>query len=246
MALAIERLGARQGGGLAASSTFVLGFGALSLLSATGRWDVGRSMWDYRAATWGDGLLVPLIAGIVVAVACDPALPRDASDRRWVCIGGALGTLAAVGVQISWLAASDPVVNWTLPKAHEFSFPGWYNAVFTVATAFVVGAATLLGASRLQRLHRVERVVYVGGWSSTTFCGAIVSFGVLLALDSADSVDTSAGQGSMTAAVCAVALLIAFSVWLFGLAPGVKIVLGGLPFTVLVIAASILTHGWPS
>jgi hypothetical protein len=113
-------------------------------------------------------------------------------------------------------------------------------------TASVVGGATMLGVCRLRRRQQVDRAVYARRWSATTFCGATVAFSVLLALDSADSVDTSAGQGSMTAAVVAVALLIAFSAWLFGLTPGVRAVLGGLPFAILVTGASILTHGWPS
>jgi len=224
----------------------LFGFVALSLLSATGRWDVGRSMWQYRSATWGDALVLPTIVAVLAAALVDRRIPRTPQDRSWAIVGATLFGAAGLLVQISWIRASDPIENWTIPRAHHFSFPGWYHAVFLVTTSAIVGGMTLVAAHRVRAAPAATRAALAREWAVAALCGAAIAFGVLLALDSADSVDTSAGQGSGTAAIASVLAMVVLSSWVFGSRASARPVLRGLLTAALLLGVVTLTYGWPS
>jgi len=223
----------------------LFGFITLSLMSATGQWDVGRSMWHYRSATWGDAVVLPMIVAVLAAAVLDRRIPHTANDRAWAAAGASLFGVAGLLVQISWIAASDPVRNWTIPRAHHFSFPGWYHAAFLVTTSAFVGGMTFLAAHRIRAAPRSVRNTLSGEWAAAALCGAAITFGVLLALDSADSVNTSAGQGSTTAAVASVLAMVVLTSWVLGPRAAVRPVARGLLVAVVLLGVATLTYGWP-
>lgn len=228
-----------------AAVVLLFGFITLSLLSATGRWHVGRSMWHYRSATWGDAVVLPTIVAVLAAAVSDRRLPRAPNERAWATAGALLFGIAGLLVQISWIAASDPVRNWTIPRPHHFSLPGWYHAVFLITTAAVTGVMTLLTAHRIRAAPPAVRDTLSRAWTAAALCGAAIAFGVLLALDSADSVDTSAGQGSATAAITSVLALIALASWVLGPRAAIRPIARGLLIAVALLGVATLTYGWP-
>lgn len=113
-------------------------------------WPTDRGLFDYRSATIGYGLLVPLgIAAAVTAASSleptDPASPRRGPRQHRQ--GAAAGAGLAIAVQVVWLLDPDPLVNWSLPEAGRFNAAGWIHAACLV----VVSAA---GGAALQRLAR--------------------------------------------------------------------------------------------
>jgi hypothetical protein len=223
----------------------VAGFLALTALSATGEWDTGRSMWDYRSATWGDALVLPVIVGVLAAASIDERLPRRQRERAWAIVGTTAFGLAGLAVQVSWLAADDPILNWTLPEPHHFSFPGWYHAAFLICTSAAVGAMAFLAGHRIRAADPVARVDLARHPATAALAGCAIAFGVLLALDSADSVDTAAGQGSTAGATASLAFTFVLAVVALGLRPGALAAARGVPVAALIVGASLVSHGWP-
>jgi hypothetical protein len=230
---------------VAAAIILLTGFGVMAALSATGRWDTGRGLWDYRAATWGDILLVPALCAVLAMGLLDGRLPPRPSERSWAIAGGALFGISGALVQVSWLAASNPIINWTLPAPHRFSLPGWYHAIFLVATASAIGAAGIVVARRLRSAPARARDEVARGPASATFLGCAIAFGLVLAFDSADSIDTSAGQGSSAGALGSVAFSIALAVVVLGPRRSLRPVLGGVAMAIAIGVGSLLTHGTP-
>jgi hypothetical protein len=236
----------RLAAGAAATVSLLLGFGAMATLSATGRWTVGHSMWHYRAATWGDVVLVPGICAVVAAGLCDPLIPATRREAAWAAVGGFAFGLVGALVQVSWLASVDPVVNWTLPAPHTFSFPGWYHAGYLVVVATTIGAGGTVLARRVQRASpelrdRVSRL-----WPTTALCGFGISFGLVLWLDSLDSLRTSAGAGSALGAVAAGAFTLIVACVVLGPRRALRPLAGGAIFSLLLFAGTLLTQGFPA
>jgi hypothetical protein len=116
-----------------------------------------------------------------------------------------VGGLAGAAVQASWLLDPSPVTNWTLPRAHHFSFPGWYHACYLVLAAGSIAAMGTLGARRLRSAPPVVRRRTAEGWGFPC-CGCAVSLRVSAGLDSSGSSGTSASQSTLVAAAGAVAV----------------------------------------
>lgn len=231
---------------LAAVTAGLLGFGAQAVLWATGEWTVGRGLYDYRAATWGDVVVVPGLCGLLTAAFFDRRVPPLSGERRWTLAGGMTLAVAGALVQASWLAASDPVLNWTLPAAHRFSFPGWYHAGFVVIVCGFLGATGVTVARRLRAVPAPVRDQVAREPATATFVAFGVSFGGLLALDSADSLDTAAGQGSAAGAGAGAVTTIALLAAVLGARRSLRPAAQGLAGAAVVLALATATHGWPS
>lgn len=231
---------------VAAVAVLVAGFGVLAIMWATGRWTVGRGFFDYRAATWGNVLVAPGLCALLAAALTDRRLSPIAGERRWAVAGGIVFTLAAAGVQASWLASSDPVRNWTLPEPHSFTLPGWYNAVYVVVLSGLVGAAGVTVARRLRAVPDAVRDAIARQPGPAAFAAFGISFGVLLSLDSADSIDTAAGQGSTAGAVAGAATTLALLAAVLGVQRSLRPAALGSIGAAVVVALALLTHGWPS
>jgi hypothetical protein len=94
-------------------------------------------LFEYRSATWGDGLLLPLLAfclGVLIV-----SLPGV--GRRWPTVLAAIvGAGAGDLVILSWLTDPAHSVNWTMPRPHHLNAPGVWHAVFVVfASALFAG-----------------------------------------------------------------------------------------------------------
>jgi hypothetical protein len=235
----------RQAAFLAGLVVLVVGFGVMAALSATGRWDVGRSMWHYRAATWGDIVLVPGICAVLAAGLCDSHISRQRSERIWAILGAAVFGLSGALVQASWLASDQPILNWTLPEPHHFSFPGWYHAVYLVLLSSAIGAAGLVLARRVRSAPAAVRDYVASSPATATLVGFSISFGLVLYLDSVDSLDTSAGQGSALGALGAALAAFALLLVVVGPKRSLKPLVGGLAIVAVVFVGTLLTHGFP-
>jgi len=230
---------------LAAVVVFLVGFGAMAAMSANGSWDIGRDMWHYRAATWGDAIVVPGISAILAAGFWDRRIPRQAHERIWVLRGGGAFALAGALVQASWLASSQPILNWTLPEPHRFSFPGWYHAVFLVLLSGAIGAAGFVLARRVRSAPAAVRDYVSRSPATAALTGFSVSFGLLLYFDSVDSLDTSAGQGSAAGAVGTVFAAVLLLFFVLGPRRSLRPLAGGSLVVLALLVGVALTHGLP-
>jgi hypothetical protein len=238
-----SRFGPRPAAACVGTAVFLLGFGVMSLLSATGRWEAGRSMWHYRAATWGDILLVPGICAILAAGLGDRRIRRQQGEKGWALSGAFVFSVSGLAVQASWLASSKPILNWTLPEPHHFSTPGWYHAAYLVVLSGVIGGAGTVLARRIRAGPERVRDEVSRERATGLLVGFTWSFGLLLYLDSADSLHTSAGDGSALGAVGAVVLIGLLALYTLGLRRALVPLATGLAVTAAVFAGTVITHG---
>ena len=217
----------------------------MALLSASGRWTVGHSMWHYRAATWGDVLLVPGVCAVLAAGLCDPLVPIAPRERRWAVAGGVAFGLAGALVQVSWLASADPVRNWTLPAPHFFSFPGWYHAGYLVVASTAIGGAGAVLAKRVGRAVPSLRERVAALPATAAICGFGISFGLVLWLDSIDSLRTSAGAGSALGAFGAVAFTIVVAAVVLGPRRAIRPLAAGSLIALAVFGGTVISQGIP-
>ncbi len=217
------------------------GFGALVCLWFTGIWRGGhRGLFDYRAATWGDALLLPGVTALLIKTLDDPRLRRPAHENAITATVCAAGGLAGAVVQATWLLDSKPSVNWTLPHPHVFSVPGWYHASF-----FVVMSAVLAGLTiRLVRRLRATGPVSGSAIRLGAIAGCYLAFGFLVTLDNIESTNTLASGSTLvalTAVLLILVLLVGYGVvWRAGAlarALGIAVAIAA-----AVTAASLITH----
>ncbi|WP_066363970.1 hypothetical protein [Herbidospora mongoliensis] len=125
----------------------VLGFGALTVFSGFGLGTDGLpGLFTFRAATIGDGLLLPLLSYAFVRASGGVAAFR----RRVVAFTSVVFFLAGAAVQAQWLLNPQPRVNWTLPQAHYFTMPGWWHAAFFALVMAFLGGAAIAVVARLR------------------------------------------------------------------------------------------------
>lgn len=119
---------------------FCLGFGVLFIFyinwSANNPSSELPGLFAFRAASIGDSILLPIIAGGFVVYNQKIILERKQQLCKWflVAISGIIG----VFIQASWLINDDTSLNWTIPKVHYFNFAGWYHAFFFVFMIVII------------------------------------------------------------------------------------------------------------
>jgi hypothetical protein len=111
----------------------VLGFGVLWIMSVVCTYDHGLSgLFDYYAATIGDGLFLSLFIG--AGYYYGQIVELHSSDKEYISkrirFIPVLGCITGIIWQISWLLKKDIVLNWTIPEAGHFNLAGWYHAVY--------------------------------------------------------------------------------------------------------------------
>jgi len=153
-------------------------------------------LWDYPSAYLGDGILLPIAAGLLtVGIA---RLPK-AGNERWIGLGAALVAAAgAAFAQWLWLRDDHPGLNWTLPRPHHFNAAGWWHAGYFVAVAATF--AILLGVL-LRRLGAARRepatVGLLGGAGTTAVLSGLLGYAALAVDDSTSA--TLAARTSLVA-----------------------------------------------
>ncbi len=195
---------------LAASITFVVGFGAMFLLYRTGSWPAGlRGLYSYKSATYGDGLLVPLLIAILINTYL--SLPHYYRDARTLIFAAVPGIFIGAISQWLWLQNPNPSLNWTLPTPHTFNYAGWYHAGFLIMVSGFISSLTigiLVGFRRLARqspsdFHRMATSPWV-----TILAADVVSFLALLSADNRSSASSSSRTETFAVIFIALALIV--------------------------------------
>jgi hypothetical protein len=153
-------------------------------------------LYDFASATWGDGLVLPVMTGSLVYVI--GRLPPGGRELP-VAIGSALlGASAGVATLAASLAAETPRLNWTFPEPHRFNAVGWYHAGFLVAMS---AAATGLWTVAIYRVANVARTPRPVGAALAVATAAAVAFVTLLFADARAAGSTDARGVSVLVAL---------------------------------------------
>jgi hypothetical protein len=186
----------------------VVGFGAMTLLSHVTSYPSGlRTLDTFRSATWGDGLLLPLLVASLLW--STGSLPPARGERAIAWLGTAVGAGVGLLTQIVWLADPHPATNWTLTSAHHFDFAGWYHACFLVTASGVIAGLFCWVAARLVAADPVP--AFVRG-SLAVAVLASSGFVVALSLDNVPSPRTVASSATTSAVVVAVGAFVVAAV----------------------------------
>lgn len=162
-----------------AAVVWLSGFGVMNVLwmiwSRTGDASL-PGLYDYYAATIGDGLCLPCMVWFGLA-ALDGKKLEGRAYR--FCRAAAITAVAAGAcVQLSWIADPDIGLNWTIPAVHRFNLAGWYHAAFF---AGMIGVAALLFTAiwflRREIVSGQSRIWFHGFWC------AVMLFGYFHAMD---------------------------------------------------------------
>jgi hypothetical protein len=225
---------------------FLFGYFALLLFWVLGTYprDV-TGLFAYRSATWGDGLLLPLLAlclGLLVN-----ALPQPADGTplvRWPTILAAVCGGAAGGAVIAaWLVDPTPSLNWTIPRPHTFNLAGEWHAGFLIAACALFAALWVEALRRLRSAESAAAQQVLGSLPAAGAFACTIGYAWLAIADSARA-GSNGGRGSLFALVLAALLLAA----LLGLAArgalksGVSAAATGLLGAVAVVAFANM-HG---
>lgn len=116
----------------------LLGFVIMNILWIFNDKDINlKGLYDYKAATLGDGLFLPILVGSLVAFT---SFGLNISQKQKIIshIIGAMFSIVAIIEQRRWLTDENIGLNWTLPEPHKFNFAGWYHAVFFVVMFYLI------------------------------------------------------------------------------------------------------------
>jgi hypothetical protein len=166
------------------------------------------SLFDYRSATLGDGLLLPLTGtALVYIIDATPGL----RNRR--AVAGAFLAGAAIGAATQVVAFADarPVLNWTMPERRQLTPTGWYHAALLTTLS---GCFAAFWFTVIRKLWSVRRSQQANG-KIVLFCyltagASNVAFAGLVMLDIARS-GHGHNEGSLASGS---ALVAAAFVWL--------------------------------
>lgn len=194
------------------------GFGAMNLFWWSGDWPTNvRGLWDYRSATIGDGILLPLAAAILVAAG--DRLPNTSREGSVVAAVAAMAGLAGAVFQVIAILDDESELNWTLPAAHTLNAPGWYHAGLLVGmSALIAGlAARVLVRARAARMGPFPRIADSLRHPATSilvFC--VAGFVGLLVLDIHPVATTATGVAAGATAILGACIALAVLVWSYG------------------------------
>lgn len=125
-------------GSLAAIIVFLSGFFTMNILwHLIGTINSLRSFYDYNAATWGDGLCLPILIFCLVTI----IKKNNTVSFNNVIIGAttSLSIVIAILIQASWLWSDNTLLNWSIPQPHLFNIAGWYHSLFFIFVFGIIG-----------------------------------------------------------------------------------------------------------
>lgn len=190
-------------------AVLLTGFLPLALLWQFGGYTHPRGLFYYDSASWGDGLLLPLMAAALVWL--NQQLPFTAGTT--IRVTGALaGFAAGTAVVSSWLVDPGAAPNWTMPTAHELNFPGYLHAGFLIGASALFAALWTEFFVRLRKAFSVAdesvgRVLGSGGF--TLAVGTSLAFCLLAARDNVGHGELTDASRSSVLALLAAALVLA-------------------------------------
>jgi hypothetical protein len=221
---------ARKTGVIAALLTAIAGFGVLCVFWFLGSYDPSvPGLFDYRSATVGDGLLLPLVVGILAGGAIslkNETVPHRAQLTALAAIGG-----GATGVAVIWRWHEDPNpdLNWTWPAPHDFNGAGWAHSVFLVLAGAAV--AGLLVNVLLGLRARNSTDVSPPFWGVALVAWGAVGVISLILRDNQAASGTDAALATAFATIAAALVAAALALWISDrrMLPAMAVgVLGGL------------------
>ncbi|MFI1481441.1 hypothetical protein [Streptomyces sp. NPDC020747] len=191
---------------------FSSGYVALLLFWSFGDHPSGLpGLFVFRSATWGDGLLLPLLALClrVLTLRLRAAEPTPPSRRGTIAVVALAGAALGCAVVLTWFLDDHPELNWTNPRPHYFNAAGKYHAAFLVlASAAFAG----LGADLAVHLRRAGTAAVKRTLTSSWACVALAcmaAYGYLGVLDSTRGKATAGSTVSLTAMAIAAAVVVA-------------------------------------
>lgn len=119
--------------------TWLCGFGVMYLFwRKIGTINGLPGFFDYHAATYGDGLCLPILVGTGIAFLKNNKRDYELVDIRkcrWIAI-----LMALIGglIQASWLISARTTLNWSIPIQHHFNIAGWYHSIFFIGMFGVI------------------------------------------------------------------------------------------------------------
>lgn len=108
-----------------------------------------RGFFSYKAATFGDGICLPVLVGCSVVCLLYGKEEKIGFYKPCIYIG-IIGAILGIVVQGSWLISDETLPNWTIPEVHHFTAAGYYHAIFFVLMFGYIGFAF----SAIWRLRR--------------------------------------------------------------------------------------------
>ncbi|MFJ6085398.1 hypothetical protein ACIQI8_28785 [Streptomyces sp. NPDC092369] len=165
---------------------FCFGYVALLLFWSFGDRPAGLpGLFVFRSATWGDGLLLPLLALClrVLTLRLRAAGSTAVSRRGTVAVVALAGAVLGGAVVLSWFLDDHPGLNWTNPRPHYFNAAGKYHATFLVLACAVFAG---LGADLVVHLRRAGTAAVRKALTSSWACVALAcmaGYGYLGVLD---------------------------------------------------------------
>ncbi len=192
-------------------SVLAFGYVALILFWSLGVRRVGLpGLFHYPDATWGDGLLLPVLGF------CQWFLIKrlDRPPNFWPSlITYGLGAAAGGLLIFTWWADPRPSLNWTLPRPHYFTLAGeWHAAFLIAASGFFAGSwIELFRRLRTSVPNKTSRVLASPMMAGAVACTA--GYAWLAASDSSRAVNTASGLGSLVAIAVSTLALIACLTW---------------------------------
>jgi hypothetical protein len=161
-------------GATAACTVFACGFFALNVFYNLG---FGRTrlpgLYTSRAATIGDGILLPLFAYSLLQSVDLRALRRSRLQAAFAAGGGILGVVVGAGIEVYDLSSPTAPLDWTFPAPHRYNLPGWYHTLFLVLAAGFYGAALALALIQLREQARRDSAGAIGRLRSVGVLGAL-------------------------------------------------------------------------
>lgn len=229
-----------------AAATFILGFGVMLTLWLSSHSHATPGWPHYRAATFGDGVLVPVLASSLFASARWLRAKTDARTPVWILgLTALIAAAAGALLQLSWLADNHPQTNWSLPRPHHFAPSGWYHAVFLIAAATLISTLAADVLFQLRRAHRSRprrlRTALARGEMVALALTAGWTFCLLVAFDGGQGSSATATIGSVLTLMVASLLALGWVVRSMLLAASSAI----LSAAVGSLGIAILCERWP-
>ena len=200
---------------LGAAAVLLSGWVPLQLMWANSeRSDDVPGLFAFRSATWGDGLLLPVLAFCLIGWIGQLS---QVPGRRWPALLAAAAGAGAGGALIDvWMTDPAPESNWTMPSPGHLNAAGIWHAVFLVIASALFAGLWVEVLCRLRRTEGVPPPANRNPWGSVRAAGAVgctVGFAWLAGIDSARVAGTSSGVGSIAVLGVAAVVLVASLAW---------------------------------
>lgn len=155
---------------LAGGMVFLLGFFVMFWLwKIIGTYSALPGLFDYRAATIGDSVCLPIMTGsLVMFLLANNNLKK--TQMVFVRTIFILALLGGICIQMKWLLDDETKLNWSIPILHYFNAAGWYHSLFFIGMCGVT--AGLLLATFLTLKNKTGNIGLYDSISVSTAIGA--------------------------------------------------------------------------